>query len=115
MSDGMSLVTQNAARVMPERYAGAIVAGFDVHLRQITFDCLDSLTGELTRERIPATPAGVEEWVGGFSGRVLHVAMEACTGWLFVCQAVERAGGVAHLAETVDTQLGPAALAPTPD
>jgi len=41
----MSSVTQNAARMMPERFPGAIVAGFDVHLRQITFDCLDSLTG----------------------------------------------------------------------
>ena len=42
VSDGMSSVAQNAARVMPERYADAIVAGLDVHLRQITFDCLDS-------------------------------------------------------------------------
>src|SRR5262249_35550386 len=99
----MSLATQNAARVMPERDPGAIVAGFDVHLRQITFDCLDSLSGEVTLWRIPATPAGVEEWVGGFAGRVVHVAMEACTGWLFVCRALERAGGVAHLAETVET------------
>jgi transposase len=100
----MSSVTRNAARVMPEPYPGAIVAGFDVHLRQITFDCLDSLTGEVTRGRIPATPAGVEEWVGRFPGRVVHVAMEACTGWLFVAQALERAGAVAHLAETVETR-----------
>ena len=104
MSDGMSSVAQNAARVMPEPYAGAIVAGLDVHLRQITFDCLDSLTGGVTRGRIPATPAGVEEWVGQFPGREVHVAMEACTGWLFVGQAVVRASGVAHLAETVETR-----------
>jgi transposase len=104
VSDGMSSVTQNAARVMPEPYAGAIVAGLDVHLRQITFDCLDSLTGEVTRGRIAATPAGVEEWVGRFPGRVVHVAMEACTGWLFVAQAVARAGAIAHLAETVETR-----------
>jgi Transposase len=104
VSDGMSSVTQNAARVMPERFPGAIVAGFDVHLRQITFDCLDSRTGEVCRGRIPATPAGVQEWVGRFPGRVVHVAMEACTGWLFVCQAVQRAGAVAHLAETVETR-----------
>ena len=99
MSDGMSSVTQNAARVMPERFPGAIVAGFDVHLRQITFDCLDSLTGEVTRGRIAAIPAGVEEWVGRFPGRVVDVAVEACTGWLFVAQAVARAG-----AETVETR-----------
>jgi hypothetical protein len=100
----MSSVTQKAARVMPEPYAGAIVAGFDVHLRQITFDCLDSATGEVTRGRIGSTSAAVEEWVGRSPGRVVHVAMKACTGWQFVAQAVERAGAVAHLAETVGTR-----------
>jgi transposase len=30
--------------------------------------------------------------------------MEACTGWLFVARAVERSGGVPHLAETVETR-----------
>ena len=42
MNDGMSSVAQNAAGVISPRLAGAIIAGFDVHLRQITFDCLDS-------------------------------------------------------------------------
>ena len=104
MSDGMSSVAQNAAGVMPERYAGAIVAGLDVHLRQITFDCLDAMTGEVTRGKIAATPAAVEEWVAQFPGREVHAAMEACTGWLFVARALERAGAVAHLAETVETR-----------
>ncbi len=104
MSDGMSSVAQNAVRVMPERYVGAIVAGLDVHLRQITFDCLDAATGEVTRGRIAATPAAVEGWVAQFPGREGHAAMEACTGWLFVVRALERAGAVAHLAETVETR-----------
>jgi hypothetical protein len=67
---------------MPERYAGAIIVGLDVHLRQITFDCLDSATGEVTRGRITPTPAAVQERVAQFPGREVHVAMEACTGWL---------------------------------
>jgi transposase len=75
-----------------------------VHLRQITFDCLDSQTGEITRGRIGASPSAVEEWVGQFPGREVHVAMQACTGWLFVAQALTRAGGVARLAETVETR-----------
>jgi transposase len=104
VNDGMSSVAQNAAGVMPQRLAGAIIAGFDVHLRQITFDCLDSQTGEITRGRIGASPSAVEEWVGQFPGREVHVAMKECTGWLFVAQAVTRAGGVAHLAETVETR-----------
>ena len=104
MSDGMASVAQNAARVIPQRYAGAIIAGLDVHLRQITFDCLDLHTGEICRGRIASTPAAVEEWVARFPGREVHVAMEACTGWLFVARAVQRMGGVAHLAETVETR-----------
>jgi hypothetical protein len=104
VNDGMSWVVENAARVMPEQFGGAIVAGLDVHLRQITFDCLDTATGEVIRGRIAATPAAVEGWVAQFRGREVHAAMEACTGWLFVARALQRAGAVAHLAETVETR-----------
>src|SRR5918999_4582751 len=82
----------------------AIVAGFDVHRAQITFDALDSETGELTRGRIDATPAAVARWVERFDGRELRVAVEACTGWLFVCDALVAAGAVPHLAEPVETR-----------
>jgi transposase len=82
----------------------AILAGFDVHRRQITFDAFDSETGELTRGRIDATPAAVARWVERFDGRELHVAVEACTGWLFVCDALVAAGAVPHLAEPVETR-----------
>jgi transposase len=100
----MSSVAQNTAGVMPQRLAGAIIAGFDVHLRQITFDCLDAASGELSRGRIGSSPSAVREWAGQFHGRELHVAMEACTGWLFVARALQDAGAVAHLAETVETR-----------
>ena len=46
-----------------------IVAGFDVHRRQITFDALDTDTGELTRGRIDATSSAVERWAARFAGR----------------------------------------------
>jgi transposase len=82
---------------------GAIVAGFDVHRRQITVDALDTATGEVSRGQIESTPAAVEQWVAGFPGRVVHVAVEACTGWLFVCRALERCRAIAHLAEPVET------------
>ncbi len=80
-----------------------IVAGFDVHRAQITFDALDTDTGEVKRGRIDATPAAVEHWVGRFAGHEVHVALEACTGWLFASRALQRAGAVAHLAEPVET------------
>jgi transposase len=47
----------------------AIVAGFDVHRRQITFDALNTETGEVSRGRIDATPAAVRAWVRRFEGR----------------------------------------------
>ena len=82
----------------------AIVAGFDVHRRQITFDALDTETGEVTRGRIDASPAAVRLWTERLAGREVHVAVEACTGWLFVCDALAAAGAVAHLAEPVETR-----------
>jgi transposase len=80
-----------------------IVAGFDVHRTQITFDALDQETGELHRGRIAATPQAVKDWVKRFPGREVHVAVEACTGWLFVCQALEEQGAIPHLAEPTET------------
>jgi transposase len=80
-----------------------VFAGFDVHRAQITFDASDTETGEITRGRIDSTRPAVERWVGRFPGREVHVAVEACTGWLFVCQALDRSGAIAHLAEPVET------------
>src|SRR4051794_41105142 len=82
----------------------AIVAGFDVHRAQITFDALDIETGEVSRGRIDATPAAVTRWTERFDGEVIDVAVEACTGWLFVCNALVTAGAVPHLAEPVETR-----------
>jgi transposase len=82
----------------------AIVAGFDVHRAQITFDALDTETGEVHRGRMPADPESVRGWVGRFADTRVEVAVEACTGWLFVCEALREAGAVAHLAETAETR-----------
>jgi transposase len=81
-----------------------VVAGFDVHRSQITFDALDTETGEIATGRISATPEAVEKWTERFSGREVHVALEACTGWYFVVRALERVGAVAHLAEVTETR-----------
>src|SRR3954470_18034760 len=55
------------------------------------------------RGRIDATPAAVTRWVKRFAGREIEVAVEACTGWLFVCDALVAAGARRHLAEPVET------------
>jgi transposase len=80
----------------------AIVAGFDVHRTQITFDALDTETGELIRGRIDSTPTAVCGWIDRFPGQRVEVAVEACTGWLFVCQALAEAGATPHLAEAAE-------------
>jgi transposase len=81
-----------------------VVAGFDLHRSQITFDVLDRESGEVSRGRIAASPTAVEEWVGRFPGREVHVAVEAGTGWWFVHQALAGAGAVCHLAEVSETR-----------
>ena len=58
----------------------------------------------MTRGRIDASPAAVRLWTERLAGREVHVAVEACTGWLFVCDALVAAGAVAHLAEPVETR-----------
>jgi transposase len=55
----------------------AIVAGFDVHRAQITFDAFDTESGEVSRGRIDATPAAVTRWTERFDGGEIHVAVEA--------------------------------------
>src|SRR5919107_5555477 len=80
-----------------------IVAGFDVHRAQITFDALDQQTGEVRRGRMRATPEAVRDWARRFAGGEVHVAVEACTGWLFVCETLMEAGAIPHLAEPVET------------
>src|SRR5215211_9144948 len=97
--DSRELTTVGAVEEAPM----AIVAGFDVHRAQITFDTLDRGTGEVHRGRMRATPEAVREWAGRFPGEEIHVAVEACTGWLFVCEALVAAGAIPHLGEPVET------------
>ena len=75
-----------------------------MHRAQITFDALDTESGEVSRGRIDATPAAVRRWTERFAGRGIDVAVEAGTGWLFVCDALVAAGAVPHLAEPAETR-----------
>jgi transposase len=82
----------------------AIVAGFDVHKAQITFDALDLESGEIHRGRIPSTREAVREWVERFADEQIDVAVEAGTGWLFVCEELSAGGATPHLAEPAETR-----------
>jgi transposase len=83
----------------------AIIGGFDVHRAQITFDYLDTKTGEVGTGQIrPATRLVLREWLGRFKGQEdVAFAVEGCTGWRFVVEELVRAGVEPHLAEPADT------------
>jgi len=83
-----------------------IIGGLDVHRAQITFDYVDTSSGEVSRGRIePATRAVFRRWLEArFQGRGgVELAVEGCTGWRFMVEEMQRAGIQPHLAEPADT------------
>ena len=82
-----------------------IVGGLDIHRKQITFDYLDTATGEVGRGQIaPADRAHLRAWLARFAGRDdAAFALEGCTGWRYVAEELAGAGVTAHVAEPADT------------
>src|SRR6266545_2395112 len=66
----------------------AIVGGFDIHRRQVTFDYVDTVTGQVRRGRIaPACRETLRQWLERFAGvEDVTFAVEGCTGWRFVAE-----------------------------
>ena len=81
----------------------AIVAGFDVHRAQITFDALDRETGEVKRGRIRATPEAVREWAGRFAGEELRRRGRGGHGLAVRVRGAAGGRRLPHLAEPVET------------
>jgi transposase len=83
----------------------AIVGALDVHRAQLTYDYLDTDTGEIRTGQVrPATRAALREFLAPFEDRGdVAFAVEGCTGWRFVVEELERAGITAHPAEPADT------------
>src|SRR6266498_3053688 len=82
----------------------AIIGGLDVHRSQITYDWIDSDTGQGQRGQLaPAHREHLREWLGRFAGHPTAFALEGCTGWRYVVEELQRAGIQAHLAEPADT------------
>ncbi len=82
-----------------------IVGGMDIHRKQITFDYLDLVTGEVQCGQIaPADRRHLRAWLQRFAGVPdVAFAFEACTGWRYVAEELAAAGVQAHLAEPADT------------
>ena len=82
-----------------------IVGGLDIHRKQITFDYLDTVTGEVqARPDRPGRP-GARAGLAGPVRRPGDVAfaVEGCAGWRYVAEELAAAGIAAHLAEPADT------------
>jgi hypothetical protein len=82
-----------------------IVGGLDIHRKQITFDYLDTVTGEVKRGQIaPADREHLRAWLARFAGGDdVAFAVEGCTGWRYVAEELAAAGIAAHLGEPADT------------
>jgi transposase len=82
-----------------------IVGGLDIHRKQLTFDYLDTGSGEVKRGQIaPAGRAHLRAWLARFAGRDdVAFALEGCTGWRYVAEELAGAGVAAHVAEPADT------------
>jgi hypothetical protein len=53
----------------------SIVGAFDVHRRQLTFDYLDTVTGEVKRGRVvPADREHLRAWLARFAGRMTCIS-----------------------------------------
>jgi transposase len=88
----------------------SMVCGLDLHRGQITFDALESDTGEVWRGRVwQPDRARFRRWLNEelaprAHGAPVQVAVEGCTGWRYVVEEITAAGFEAHLAEPADTQ-----------
>src|ERR1022692_161868 len=78
-----------------------IVGGLDIHRKQLTFDYLDTVTGEVSRGQIaPADRVHLRAWLARFAGRDdVAFAMEGCTGWRYVAGELAAAGIAANMGE----------------
>jgi transposase len=82
----------------------AIIGGLDVHRSQITYDWIDTDSGQRQRGQLaPAHREHLRVWLGQFAGQQAAFALEGCTGWRYVVEELQRAGITAHLAEPADT------------
>jgi transposase len=82
-----------------------IVGGLDIHRKQLTFDYLDTVTGEVRRGQIaPADRQHLRAWLARFAGRDdVAFAVEGCAGWRYVAEELAAARIAAHLGEPADT------------
>src|SRR6266568_4429942 len=107
MDAGSIHVVPGAATRRPrelEEVPMSIVGGLDIHRKQITFDYVDTETGEARRGQVcPADREHLAKWLARFAGQDAHFALEGCTGWRYVAEEIIAAGLTPHLADPAET------------
>lgn len=83
----------------------AILGGIDIHRSQLTYDYVDTETGEIRAGEVrPACRQGLRRWLERFEGAErVAFAIEAGTGWRYVSEELRRAGCKVYLAEPGET------------
>ena len=88
----------------------SMVCGLDLHRQQITFDALETVSGEVWRGRVwQPDRERFRRWLchdvaRRANGEPVTMAVEGCTGWRYVVEEIVAAGFEAHVAEPADTQ-----------
>jgi transposase len=83
-----------------------IVGGLDIHRKQITFDYVDTVTGQVSCGQIGRVDrARLRMWLrkNVADDDDVAFAVEACTGWRYVVEELTAANVEAHLGEPAET------------
>ena len=94
----------------------SIAGGMDIHRKQVTFDYLDLVTGEVRcRQIAPADRASLRAWLERFAGVPgVTFAVEACTGWRYVTEELRRALSRIWPSRLIPPRRGVARCGPRP-
>lgn len=80
-----------------------ILGGLDIHRGQVTFDYVDTRSGEVFGGRIiDPHRERFREWLGGLPDRDCEFVMEGCTGWRYLAEELTAAGMRARVADPAE-------------
>lgn len=81
----------------------AILGGLDIHRGQVTFDYIDTASGEVSTGRIREPHRErFREWLDALADRDAEFVMEGCTGWLYIAQELAAAGMKPRVADPAE-------------
>jgi transposase len=81
----------------------SIIGGLDLHRQQVTFDWVDTETGQSGHGRIcPANRETFRRWLDRFDGQDVELVVEGCTGWRFIVEEAHAVGAMVHLADPAE-------------